>query len=370
MLTRLRHSPWLILGFVGVSGIFAASLVANFMAGWNFTGDPLLKPVFGGVSASVDALKAMMVFAVFGCLARWRQGPHKIVAALLSLAIFASCLAWSLRSAADFASAAFSNVLVERSAKGGNLRSMQTELEDLLNGQPGLLAITSNLNARRASRVEAAKAHEANTQRISDLREAISKAVGKGEAIDEAYPLAKMLGLSNDDLARGTALFFALLLELIATFGYWCIFRATDPVPVRRPFESRTSITRPESILNVKPKLTLVRSTKAPAVTVDPAPILSRPDRIAELRRFLADCTQPAAGAAVRFDSIYGSYRQWCRANDVTPGGKNPLGQELQAMGYEPFRVGRRSDRAYRGVALKPRLVTGLRQAGSDSLPA
>jgi hypothetical protein len=91
-----------------------------------------------------------------------------------------------MKSAADFVSASFSGVLVDRENQGTALQSKRDELKALTDSQKGLLKSTTNDDLSRAERTAAGKRFDDNAKRIANLREDVVK----GGTVEKAYPLA------------------------------------------------------------------------------------------------------------------------------------------------------------------------------------
>src|SRR5688572_22938491 len=121
---RIWHSPWAFFGFLAALAISALSCIANYVSGIHLTTDPTLRPIFGAASVTIDIFEFCLVFAVAGAWARGRYIACGVAAILLCL-----CLTWSMKSAADFVSASFSGVLVDRENQGTALQSKRDELK-------------------------------------------------------------------------------------------------------------------------------------------------------------------------------------------------------------------------------------------------
>jgi hypothetical protein len=408
---RIWHSPWVIVGFIAACAVFAASCIANAIAGWHFTSNPQLKPVFAGFSVATDFVKAIALFAVAGA---WNR--KKYAASFAAFLIFLVCAVWALRSAADFMSSSLSEVMVERSNTGASTASLKAELKILVEGQAGLLAMAANDDLRRADRDSAAKRYDANAKRINDLRPQVARA----GAVDELHPLAATLSITNRDLTTYTAAYFAFMMEVIATLGFWAFARASDPPPkVQRErhlwaalVNGRLSSNKPKypkiSALsdpvtggNQLPESKLQKMQVTPVPVAAPARqeqksspghksnIISFKDRLmraknptdevfdkpnlpkvpevtkANVHRFIREMLESEEGTHTASITIFEAYVEWCKINNIyKPIGHNWLGMFL-GQHWDRFNVDRKP--WYANVALRPPMIVVEPNQGGES---
>jgi hypothetical protein len=408
---RIWHSPWVIVGFIAACAVFAASCIANAIAGWHFTSNPQLKPVFAGFSVATDFVKAIALFAVAGA---WNR--RKYAASFAAFLIFLVCAVWALRSAADFMSSSLSEVMVERSNTGASTASLKAELKILVEGQAGLLAMAANDDLRRADRDSAAKRYDANAKRINDLRPQVARA----GAVDELHPLAATLSITNRDLTTYTAAYFAFMMEVIATLGFWAFARASDPPPkVQRErhlwaalVNGRLSSNKPKypkiSALsdpvtggNQLPESKLQKMQVTPVPVAAPARqeqksspghksnIISFKDRLmraknptdevfdkpnlpkvpevtkANVHRFIREMLESEEGTHTASITIFEAYVEWCKINNIyKPIGHNWLGMFL-GQHWDRFNVDRKP--WYANVALRPPMIVVEPNQGGES---
>lgn len=363
------HAPWWpLIGTVALAGIWGVSAYANFLAGMGLANSDLNKPVFGGLSVCVDVLKVIFVFSLAGAFLR---RPVRWIAGLISAVLFLLCAAWSLHSAADFASASLSGVIAERGKSTNSLKHLQKELDDIVEAQPALRAVIVDRKRSDEAQRLAAKQLDDNAKRISELRPQISRS----EAIDEAYPLARMTGVSDKALADGRAVFFALMLELLSTFGFWCVARARPQRVVDRPQEAA----QPDLVLTASTApvlMTKPANDARPAANVVAFPLGQRalrpqilaPERKPETARFMDESLVTAPGAEIRAADIHAYYKRWCQYHGISrPLGISWLGSHLQE------RYAKRDHARYRwylDVAIKPDPVILAATRPSESLEA
>jgi hypothetical protein len=413
---RIWHSPWVIVGFIAACAVFAASCIANAIAGWHFTSNPQLKPVFAGFSVATDFVKAIALFAVAGA---WNR--KKYAASFAAFLIFLVCAVWALRSAADFMSSSLSEVMVERSNTGASTASLKAELKILVEGQAGLLAMAANDDLRRADRDSAAKRYDANAKRINDLRPQVARA----GAVDELHPLAATLSITNRDLTTYTAAYFAFMMEVIATLGFWSFARASDPppkvqrerrwavletigfsvnkpkypkisalsepvtnrydlpnqeraqlgkaepvyapkVPVAAPArqEQKSSPGHKSNIISFKDRL---MRAKNPTDEVFDKPNLPKVPEVtkANVHRFIREMLESEEGTHTASITIFEAYVEWCKINNIyKPIGHNWLGMFL-GQHWDRFNVDRKP--WYANVALRPPMIVVEPNQGGES---
>lgn len=107
-----------------------------------------------------------------------------------------------------------------------------------------------------------------------------------------------------------------------------------------------------------------------PALVVVPssatgrAVVRERPAVADDVRRFMALRTRPADGAVIRATALYDEYRDWCRANGLTPSSQTAFGRTATRSGVERVSVGP-GHVAYAHMTMLPAGLVGLSRPAS-----
>jgi hypothetical protein len=223
---------WPIVGIIAVAAIWSISALANWYAGTLLASDPLMKHVLGAASVACDVLKAIALFIVLGALMNRRW-----VAVGVGLVLFALCTAWSLRSAAYFAADAITEkvAVVETS---NAIAMARLQIIDAKTRRAAFLAEQQvTVTGPRAVRKDALAANQQSSAEFSALTGGLEADLDKladSKQVLKAStdPLADLLQVDRQVTILFTALFFALLMELASSTGFWLIARSAHrPAP-------------------------------------------------------------------------------------------------------------------------------------------
>jgi len=229
---------WPTIGVIAVAAIWSISALANWYAGTLLASDPLMKQVLGAASVACDVLKAIALFAVLGALMNRRW-----VAVGVGLVLFALCTAWSLRSAAYFAADAITEkvAVVETS---NAIAMARLQIIDAKTRRAAFLAEQQvTVTGPRAVRKDALAANQQSSAEFNaltgGLEQDLNKLADSKQVLKASTdPLADLLQVDRQVTILFTALFFALLMELASSTGFWLIARAAHrPAPAAAPAE-------------------------------------------------------------------------------------------------------------------------------------
>lgn len=210
------------VGILAVCVIWGVSAYANFLAGHALASAPEKAWLLGAASLGSDLLKGVALFFLVAAVARRRY----VVATVAGLSL-ALCAIWSLRSATWF----ISSELRSYHAEADRQKMLDESALDLVElrkrraaflSQQSVTVDVSNKFARKDA-IEANAESSAEFQRTVKEIEASLTVLASQKAAVAADPIAEMLGINRDNVAFASAIFFALLLEIVSGAGFWFI---------------------------------------------------------------------------------------------------------------------------------------------------
>lgn len=228
---RFRGRLWPILGGLFVLGLWLVSAAANFHAGISLSNSPAISATLGLASVCADGMKVVALFIAAAALANRRPVPF-----ILGLVVFTLCAAWSMRSATQFVSSTLEGKAAQQTQMA-KLQKSELELLSIKTQRAGFLAQQSTrVSGGAASRRDAldanrqtAKDFQALTRDIEEQQQLLKEA----QAVTPGDPIAQLFGLEDRGVILVSALFFALLLEVVSGTGFWLI--AQSRLPKVRP---------------------------------------------------------------------------------------------------------------------------------------
>jgi hypothetical protein len=264
---------WPVIGVIAVAAIWSISALANWYAGTLLASDPLMKHVLGAASVACDVLKAIALFIVLGALMNRRW-----VAVGVGLVLFALCTAWSLRSAAYFAADAITEkvAVVETS---NAIAMARLQIIDAKTRRAAFLAEQQvTVTGPRAVRKDALQANQQSSAEFNaltgGLEQDLNKLADSKQVLKASTdPLADLLQVDRQVTILFTALFFALLMELASSTGFWLIARSAHR-PAPPASETTKTISEVTHIENVPKQL---GTTELPLSALAIAPEQSSP---------------------------------------------------------------------------------------------
>ena len=218
----LRGRIWPLVGVAAVSLLWIISAAANYHAGASLSSDFFISHIIGSASVGADLMKAVAIFAVVAAIANRRP-----VVMLAGLVIFCLCATWSMRSAIYFVSTTLTQTVSEKTLKR-DLQQSQLGILDLKIKRAGFLSQqslkvdTKNKSARRDAISENQRSSGEFTGLIKDI-EAQQKDLAATPVATGGDPIAALFGLTDRTVILASALFFALLLEVVSGLGFWVI---------------------------------------------------------------------------------------------------------------------------------------------------
>lgn len=228
--TKIRI--WPAIGAIAVAAIWTISAIANWWAGTLLATDPTMSHILGGASVACDVIKAVALFIVMGALMNKRW-----FAAGVAMILFGLCTAWSLRSAAYFAADAITEKVAVVETNNA-LAMAKLQIIDAKTRRAQFLAEQRvTVTGPRSVRQDALQANKQSAAEFgdltSDLEDDIKKIEDSKQVIKASTdPLADLLQVDRQVTILATAMFFALLMELASSTGFWLIARASArPAP-------------------------------------------------------------------------------------------------------------------------------------------
>lgn len=276
-LPSLRGRLWPLVGVLAVAALWAASAYANYLAGVALADRPDMQQVIGAASVACDVMKGVALFLVIALAAKKHW-----VAASVACVIFALCTVWSLRSAVYF----MSDAMTEKTARleGSNtITNAKLKILDLQQQRADFLAeqtVEVDVNNKFA-RKDALTANKETAQEFKDLLSEVKQGVQDLEkqtflraTVD---PIADVTGADPARVIMISSLFFAVLLEMCSSWGFWLIARARAD----------------------HPKATLVEAVAiVPELSPPPAPVVDDPKPAAVIQEAFIETPAPVADVA------------------------------------------------------------------------
>ena len=350
-------------GYGAAVAFCGVSIAANLSFGTTLGVNQFDKTIYAVAGIAVDVFKMAAPLAA-ACL-WWRQ--HHILA-LISMALWCACAAWSLASATGFALATRGDVLASRRMEAEVQRDWRTtvhraekQIETLGEYRPSSIirAEISSLAVppaiwSRSKHCQDVTLPEtfAACARVLQLRRELAAAevgeqleahmqsgrqhlVASPSTVDpQAAALAQLVGVDEASVRTNLALLLAGIVELASSLGFAITALATRAVPV--PSAARgTLMPARASFLPAVTTLWRTRQRKKPSACKSPAdwPIKLGPGKSANLQdevsRFLKARTIRAEGATCGATELYQAFRRSCQRQGLPEASQQALGREL-----------------------------------------
>jgi hypothetical protein len=243
-MTTPRFRLWPTIGVMAVATIWIISATANWWAGTLLAKEPYMSHILGAASVACDILKAVALFVVMGAIANKRW-----VVMSVALVLFGLCTAWSLRSAAYFAADAISEKVATVETSNA-IQMARLQIIDAKTRRAQFLAEQRvTVAGTRATRQDAIQANRQSSAEFNELTNDLEgdiKVLEQSKQVLKAStdPLADLLSVDKQITMLATAFFFALLMELASSTGFWLIARAA----------ARPSLPTPPKIVEAIPE--------------------------------------------------------------------------------------------------------------------
>ena len=230
-LPSLRGHLWPLVGVLAVAALWTASAYANYLAGIALAERPDMQQVIGAASVACDVMKGVALFLVIALAAKKHW-----VAAGVACVIFMLCTVWSLRSAVYF----MSDAMTEKTARiesSNTITNAKLKILDLQQQRADFLAeqtVDVDVNNKFA-RKDALTANKETAEEFGKLLGEVKQGVKELEqqtflraTVD---PIADVTGADPARVIMISSLFFAVLLEMCSSWGFWLIARARTEHP-------------------------------------------------------------------------------------------------------------------------------------------
>lgn len=225
----MKARIWPIVGVLAVAALWAASAYANYLAGLALADDERMRYVLGAASVACDVLKGVALFMIIALALRKRW-----VAAGVAVMIFALCTAWSLRSAVYFAADAMGskisrlenqNRVADAKLKIIDLKSQRAEF---LSGQ-SVEVFAQNKFARREALAANKETGQEFRALVGEVENGVKELESRGIIMATVDPIAAATGADPKLVVLASSVFFAILLEMCSSWGFWLVARAREP---------------------------------------------------------------------------------------------------------------------------------------------
>jgi hypothetical protein len=365
--------------------LLAVSAAMNWRFGYSLGRTELDGMIYGSASVAADCLKALIPFFLFAAI-RNRMWSQAAAAAVVGAVV----TAYSLTSALGHAALNRFDTTGHRMVEAQTYKDLRSDLkraQDQLSWIPqhrpaatvqGEIEALKNqrawsftkacsdvtgrqgrdfcqkyhgLNAEMASGQQA----EALEARIAEIQSKLGKTDAMtvmGEADPQAAVLAKISGVSVEQVQMAMTIFIALLLEVGSAFGMYIAFSQWRLYDREAP---------------AAPKMAEVQSTAAAAVAATPAVAVRKPRFGAndnrslppskllvpetDVQRFYKESVDSQDGHTVSATSLYEAYCVWCEERQKEPLALPTFGREIAEFGIQ--KVKKKDGVRYVGIALK-----------------
>lgn len=325
--------------------------------------------IYEYASLSVDVMKALGLFAVATAIY-----ARVYSAAGLALVIWIGCMLWALNASMGFVSHTYSKTMETRGAAAESWTQTKSEIDRLSQRMSWIPqhrpagAVAADIEAQKVNALyarskscsdatlldsrdfcrdfHALNRELASAQESARMETDIAKArerlatLTKTEAADPwAAMAAKLYGVSTDEASLGRATFIALLLEAIASFGFFIfwhplsVIRRQDKLAAAA-VQASTTRELPEGVSDLddyrKKPVAEVTEPVAEAVVAD-AP----KEDTGHIRAWMRARTRRVdpLGAPVNGKMAYADYARFCRSIGVTPVRQSAYGTLVRREG-------------------------------------
>lgn len=381
---KIRHALG-VFGILAAGVLLAVSAAMNWRFGYSLGRTELDGMIYGSASVAADCLKALIPFFLFAAL-RNRMWSQAAAAAVVGLVV----TAYSLTSALGHAALNRFDTTGHRMVEAQTYKDLRSDLkraQDQLSWIPqhrpaatvqGEIEALKNQRAwsftkacsdvtGRQGRDFCQKYHglhaemasgqqaEALEARIAEIQSKLGKTDAMtvmGEADPQAAVLAKISGVSVEQVQMAMTIFIALLLEVGSAFGMYIAFSQWRLYDREAP---------------AAPSMATVQSTAAAAVAATPAVAVRKPRFGAndnrslppnkllvpetDVQRFYKESVDSQDGHTVSATSLYEAYCVWCEERQKEPLALPTFGREIAEFGIQ--KVKKKDGVRYVGIALK-----------------
>ena len=384
---KIRHALG-VFGIMAAGVLLAVSAAMNWRFGYSLGRTELDGMIYGAASVAADGLKALIPFFLFAAI-RNRMWSQAVAAALVGVVVTAYSLTSALGHAAlnrfDTAGHRMVEAQTYQDLRGDLKRAqdqlswipqhrpaaaVQGEIEALKSQRPWAFTqactnITGKQGREFCQKYHGLHAEMASGQQAEALEARIAEIQGKlgktdamtvmGEADPQAAVLAKLSGVSVDQVQMAMTIFIALLLEVGSGFGMYIAFSQWRLYDREAP---------------AAPKMAAVQSTAAAAVAAPQQAVAIRKPRFGandnrslpstatkllvpetDVQRFYKESVESQDGHTVSATSLYEAYCVWCEERQKEPLALPTFGREIAEFGIQ--KVKKKDGVRYVGIALK-----------------
>ncbi|WP_334147760.1 primase-like DNA-binding domain-containing protein [Hyphomicrobium sp.] len=384
---KIRHALG-VFGIMAAGVLLAVSAAMNWRFGYSLGRTELDGMIYGAASVAADGLKALIPFFLFAAI-RNRMWSQAVAAALVGVVVTAYSLTSALGHAALNRFDTAGHRMVEAQTYQdlrGDLKRAQDQLSWIPQHRPAA-AVQGEIEALKSQRAwtftqactditgkqgrefcqkyHGLHAEMASGQQAEALEARIAEIQGKlgktdamtvmGEADPQAAVLAKLSGVSVDQVQMAMTIFIALLLEVGSGFGMYIAFSQWRLYDREAP---------------AAPKMAAVQSTAAAAVAAPQQAVAIRKPRFGandnrslpstatkllvpetDVQRFYKESVESQDGHTVSATSLYEAYCVWCEERQKEPLALPTFGREIAEFGIQ--KVKKKDGVRYVGIALK-----------------
>ncbi|MCC7250283.1 MAG: hypothetical protein IT540_00245 [Hyphomicrobium sp.] len=359
----------------------------NWRFGFSLGRTELDGQIYGAASVAADCLKALIPFFLFAAI-RNRMWSQAAAAAVVGVVVTAYSLTSALGHAALNRFDTAGHRMVEaQSYKDlrGDLKRAQDQLSWIPQHRPaatvqGEIEALKNQRAwsftKACSEVtgrqgrdfcqkyhglnaEMASGHQAEAleARIAGIQSKLGKADATtvmGEADPQAAVLAKLAGVSVDQVQMAMTIFIALLLEVGSAFGMYIAFsqwRLYDREAPAAPKMSTVQSTASAAVAAPQHAAVAIKKPRFGANDNRSLPPTKLLVPETDVQRFYKESVESQDGHTVSATSLYEAYCVWCEERQKEPLALPTFGREIAEFGIQ--KVKKKDGVRYVGIALK-----------------
>lgn len=389
---KIRHALG-VFGILAAGVLLAVSAAMNWRFGYSLGRTELDGMIYGSASVAADCLKALIPFFLFAAI-RNRMWSQAAAAAVVGVVVTAYSLTSALGHAALNRFDTSGHRMVEAQVYQ-DLRSDLKRAQDQLSWIPQhrpAAAVGGEIEALKSERAWATtkgctdvtrpqsrkfcqqyhgltaemasgQQAEALEARVAEIQEKLGKTDAMtvmGEADPQAAVLAKISGVSVDQVQMAMTIFIALLLEVGSAFGMfiafsqWRLYEREAPAAPAVPALKSTVVVEP-----VAPAAPVAAPQPAAAISKPrfnandnrslPAAKLLVPET--DVERFYKENVEARNGHTVSATKLFEAYCEWCEELEKEPLSHPLFGREISGFGIT--KVKRKDGVMYVGIALK-----------------
>ena len=383
---KIRHALG-VFGVLAAGVLIAVSAAMNWRFGFSLGRTELDGQIYGAASVAADCLKALIPFFFFAAIKNrmWSQAAASAVVGLV-------VTAYSLTSALGHAALNRFDTTGHRAVEAqsykdlrGDLKraqdqlswipqhrpaqTVQGEIEGLKNQRAwtstkACTDVTGKSGRDFCQKYHGLTAEMASGQQAQALEVRIAEIQGKlgktdamtvmGEADPQATVLAKLSGLSVDQVQMAMTIFIALLLEIGSGFGMYIAFsqwRLYDREAPAAPAMATVQSTAAAAVAAPQTAAVAVRKTRFGANDNRSLPATKLLVPETDVQRFYKESVDSQDGHTVSATSLYEAYCVWCEERQKEPLALPTFGREIAEFGIQ--KVKKKDGVRYVGIALK-----------------